>query len=314
MASSKVTPNINKKSQLVGKDSTDFQEIPKCGILGAGLIAKMAAQLIHNAGFPVAMWARKSHQLNEFKYTGIQTKKNQETVILESDIIFCCIATAEAMDEVIFINAKALSAVSDSKIIVNLSNISQKDSKRMAKITSSVGGFYLEAQLHTWKAHAQMKLTMCSGAVQAFQRVEMFLQIISEKVLFLGTDVGKAPIVNTVIQVAAGPAMIAISESFALAEKSNVHPQDLYNIYKLTNLASAAFLEAAKSISSCEFPNLYPLKFMRKDLERAMDISNLKCLPMNMTVISVEMLKSAQILGYDNQDTSSIYSCNLDDK
>lgn len=301
-----------KKKQKIEASSSVFGFIG-LGIMGSGMVKNLI-----ESGHRVNLWNRTNEKAEDLKkdcnesFEGqLELHKTPTDVVIESDIIFCCVSDPAAVKEIVYGSCGFLHEVSnlDNKGYVEMSSIDDETSLDISKLIISKGGRYLEAQIQGSKKEANEGSLMVLGAgdQSLFDDCQSCFKTIGKTVYFLG-EVGFASKMNLVLQVMKGVALAGLAEAFALADRAGLSVKDVSEIFSQTNLC-CPFLEGkANLMINSDFKNCeMPLQHLQKDMRLALQLADKLKQPLLMATSANEVYKHARKLGYGTYDAASAY-------
>lgn len=107
-----------------------------CGFIGLGAIGLPMALRIMQAGFPLAVWARRKEQLVPAIEAGAIESTSLLNIAASCDIICLCVSDTDAVEEVVFGPqglAEGLKDAGQGKLLIDLSTIHPQRTREMAK-------------------------------------------------------------------------------------------------------------------------------------------------------------------------------------
>ncbi len=160
----------------------------KIGFIGLGVMGKnMAANLI-NKGHNLKVTDLNKDAVNELKKMGAEEGHNASDVAAESDIIFTSLPNSQIVEGVVTGKGGVLEGAKEGTIYIDLSSITPKTIRNIAKKASEKGVKVLDAPVSGGVAGAQKgTLTiMVGGDEEAFNKALPVLNCIGTKVFHVG--------------------------------------------------------------------------------------------------------------------------------
>lgn len=114
-----------------------------CGFIGLGTIGLPMALRIMQAGFPLAVWARRKEQLVSAIEAGAIESTSLLNIATSCDVICLCVSDTDAVEEVVFGPqglAEGLKDAGQGKLLIDLSTIHPQRTREMAARLREVSG------------------------------------------------------------------------------------------------------------------------------------------------------------------------------
>ncbi|XP_063832043.1 cytokine-like nuclear factor N-PAC isoform X2 [Ostrinia nubilalis] len=213
----------------------------KFGFLGLGIMGSGIVKNLLNSGHKVVVWNRTAAKCKDFEKVGATIAVTPCDVVEEADITFSCVADPQAAKEMVFGNCGVLHCPTlESKGYVEMTSIDADTSHDIVEAISGKGGRYLEAQIQGSKTQAEegTLIILAAGDRSLFDDCQSCFKAMSKNSFYLGSDIGNASKMNSVLQVVGGVSLAALAEGLALADRAGLNQADLLDVLALTPLAS----------------------------------------------------------------------------
>ncbi|XP_045504936.1 putative oxidoreductase GLYR1 homolog isoform X3 [Colias croceus] len=213
----------------------------KFGFLGLGIMGSGIVKNLLNSGHKVLVWNRTAAKCKDFEKVGATIAVTPCDVVEEADITFSCVADPQAAKEMVFGNCGVLHCPTlEGKGYVEMTSIDADTSHDIVEAISGKGGRYLEAQIQGSKTQAEegTLIILAAGDRTLFDDCQSCFKAMSKNSFYLGSDIGNASKMNSVLQVVGGVSLAALAEGLALADRAGLSQADLLDVLALTPLAS----------------------------------------------------------------------------
>ncbi|KAL4702139.1 hypothetical protein ACJJTC_019415 [Scirpophaga incertulas] len=213
----------------------------KFGFLGLGIMGGGIVKNLLNSGHKVIVWNRTAAKCKDFEKAGASIAVTPCDVVEEADITFSCVADPQAAKEMVFGNCGVLHCPSlESKGYVEMTSVDADTSHDIVEAIGGKGGRYLEAQIQGSKTQAEegTLIILAAGDRTLFDDCQSCFKAMSKNSFYLGSDIGNASKMNSVLQVVSGVSLAALAEGLALADRAGLSQADLLDVLALTPLAS----------------------------------------------------------------------------
>ncbi|KAM3958335.1 LOW QUALITY PROTEIN: nucleosome-destabilizing factor [Aphomia sociella] len=282
----------------------------KFGFLGLGIMGSGIVKNLLNSGHKVLVWNRTAAKCKDFEKVGATIAVTPCDVVEEADITFSCVADPQAAKEMVFGNCGVLHCPSlESKGYVEMTSIDADTSHDIVEAISGKGGRYLEAQIQGSKTQAEegTLIILAAGDRSLFDDCQSCFKAMSKNSFYLGSDIGNASKMNSVLSVVGGVALAALAEGLALADRAGLSQADLLDVLALTPLASPHLILKGRAMIESSYSTHQPLTHMQKDLKLALGLGDALEQSLPLTATTNEIFKHAKRLGYANHDVAAVY-------
>ncbi|XP_026740496.1 putative oxidoreductase GLYR1 homolog isoform X3 [Trichoplusia ni] len=282
----------------------------KFGFLGLGIMGSGIVKNLLNSGHKVVVWNRTAAKCKDFEKVGATIAVTPCDVVEEADITFSCVADPQAAKEMVFGNCGVLHCPSlESKGYVEMTSIDADTSHDIVEAISGKGGRYLEAQIQGSKTQAEegTLIILAAGDRSLFDDCQSCFKAMSKNSFYLGSDIGNASKMNSVLQVVGGVSLAALAEGLALADRAGLNQADLLDVLALTPLASPHLILKGRAMIESSYSTHQPLMHMQKDLKLALGLGDALEQSLPLSATTNEIFKHAKRLGYANHDVAAVY-------
>lgn len=282
----------------------------KFGFLGLGIMGSGIVKNLLNSGHKVIVWNRTAAKCKDFEKVGASIAVTPCDVVEEADITFSCVADPQAAKEMVFGNCGVLHCPTlESKGYVEMTSIDSDTSHDIVEAISGKGGRYLEAQIQGSKTQAEegTLIILAAGDRSLFDDCQSCFKAMSKNSFYLGSDIGNASKMNSVLQVVGGVSLAALAEGLALADRAGLNQADLLDVLALTPLASPHLILKGRAMIESSYSTHQPLTHMQKDLKLALGLGDALEQSLPLTATTNEIFKHAKRLGYANHDVAAVY-------
>ncbi len=277
------------------------------GFIGIGAMgAAMAARLVE-AGHRVRAWNRSPQALEGLKKNGAEAVATAADA-LSGDAVITMLANDEAIRSVV-LDAGLLDAAPRGAVHVVMSTISLDLGKELATTYESRDIDYVAAPvLGRPDAAAAGKLNiLAAGDPAAIERVRPLFEVMGQKTWVLGEAPEIANATKLACNFMLACAIEAISEAFALGERSGVRPKDLYELLTGTLFAAPAYKTYGQLILDRNFePALFKTVLGLKDVRLALAAGEAAGVPLPFASVVRDNLIDAIGHGDGEKDWSAL--------
>ena len=265
------------------------------------------AQHLLQAGHEVALWTHapgKAQTLaKEGKGIACATPKE---VAQRADFIFYCVGTTAMARSVSTGKNGLLEGIRPGSVTADCSTVSPAESQQLGAAFTAKGVHFLDAPCTGSKAGAEKgTLTFMVGGDQgAFDRAKPYFEAMGKRMYYCGSS-GQGLRAKLTQNLVLANLMQAFAEGLVLAAKNGVAPDLMLDI--LDNSAAKSALISAKApfVLKRDFSTNFSTKWMHKDIGLALESAKGLNLPLPLTAITEQMLRTAIAKGYGDDDFCS---------
>lgn len=247
---------------------------PRVGLIGLGLMGSPMAANLLKAGFPLTVWNRTPEKSQKLVALGASVAKSPADAAAQVDVLLTIVSDPPALEEVLWGNHGALSALKKDSVLIDSSTVSPALAHRISKACAAQSVGFLDAPVTggTWGAEKGELVFMIGGTKETFDRVEPVLQAVGKRFFLLGPN-GAGQTVKLAMNLILALEVEALAEGLELVTRSGVEPAKLIEVLQ-SSMGRAPVLDVkAPVILKRDFTPSFPLRLMHKDLRLAMELA-----------------------------------------
>lgn len=213
---------------------------PTIGFIGLGLMGSAMVNRLIDCGYAVTVIANRSRaNVDKAVARGATEVTSARAVAKASDIIMLCMDTSANVEARMFGEDGVIAGLREGAVAIDFGTSLPGSTRGIGEAVATKGGFYLDAPLGRTPAHAlEGKLNiMGSGDEGAFATVKPVLDDLGENVFHLG-PLGTGHTIKLINNFFAMTTASAMSEAFAMADRTGVPRQALYDVMSAGPLKS----------------------------------------------------------------------------
>jgi 3-hydroxyisobutyrate dehydrogenase-like beta-hydroxyacid dehydrogenase len=201
-----------------------------------------------------------------------------------------------------------IAGLSPNKVFVDMSTVSPRIERDLAKRAADKGASMLEAPVSGSipAAAGGTLIAFVGGDAETLERVRHILEGLTSKIIHVGTN-GQAMAQKIAINANLAPTLVTLFETVLLAEKSGIpRAQALDHI--LNSVAGSNHAKyRAPFIHKMPEEVWFSINMMQKDLELSLDLGRELGVSMPTVAYTNELLTSARAMGYGEQDFAALF-------
>jgi 3-hydroxyisobutyrate dehydrogenase len=191
------------------------------GFIGVGKIGLPVCENLIKSGYKVLGYRRGS--LADFEKVGGMPAKSPADIGAQCNVVFSCVPTAEAMDEVVNGANGLIHSARPGQIVVELGSHAVPDKERQVAPLAKKGAAYLDGEVSgtPGMVSARKAVIYLGGDAEAAKRVEPFIKGFADMCLYFG-PFGAASKVKLVNNLLVAINIAATAEAMTLGLKAGV--------------------------------------------------------------------------------------------
>lgn len=272
------------------------------GFVGLGQMGAPIARNLLKGGLRVTVSGRHQAVLDEFRQSGASIA-GDVAALAGADLVFLCLPDGPVVRDVLFGLAGLASHLSSGKIVVDLSTISHAETLEFGRALAHRGVEFVDAPISGMAARARdATLTvMCGGSRGAFDTVRPVLELIGNKILYLGES-GSGQLAKLINQLLFDVNAAALAELLPMAARLGLDCDlvgEIVNSGTGRSYASEFFIPR---ILQEDFSAGYPMQAAYKDLVSAAELTTRLGIPLPVLAASTATYQAALLQGHGAKD------------
>ena len=247
---------------------------PRVGLIGLGLMGSPMAANFLKAGFPLTVWNRTAEKALKLAKLGATAAKSPADAAAKTDILLTIVSDPPALEEVLWGEQGALSALKSGSVLIDSSTVSPALARRIAKACAEKSVAFLDAPVTggTWGAEKGELVFMMGGEKETFERVRPVLEAVGKHFFLLGPN-GAGQTVKLAMNLILALEVEALAEGLELVTSSGVDGAKLIEVLQ-SSMGRAPVLDVkAPVMLKRDFAPSFPLRLMHKDIRLAMELA-----------------------------------------
>lgn len=278
------------------------------GWIGLGSMGRPMVSNLLQAGYAVNVYNRSRDKAKELVDRGAVLAASPREIAERSDIIVTMVSDAAAVEAVLTGEDGILAGLSGGKIVVDMSTIGPKDSRRFAAMIREQGADLLDAPVSgSVKPAAEGSLLiLVGGQAAAYETCRPMLDVLGKQTIHFGES-GMGSHAKIVINLLLGLSIQAVSEALLLAEKSGLQREQVIEMISQSAVNTPIFQLKKENFAAQEFPAAFALKLMAKDFGLAMDAAREADAPLPATAAAYTTYTAAKATGKGDLDIAAVF-------
>lgn len=248
------------------------------GFIGLGLMGKLMAKNIYNAGFPLSVYNRSSGKTDEFKKLGVRVVSSPKELVEHCDIIITMVTAARDVEDVVFGQHGIITAKGKTRVLIDMSTIGPTAAKMIGKKLQRYGLEFLDAPVTggTYGAKSGELTIFAGGKKEIYQRVRVVFECMGNNLHYMG-EIGTGQAIKMINNFLIASSLVSLSEGMILADAMGLSRKTLADALSTTPAVSLAMTRKIQNYVTGQYPMNFTIKNMRKDLSLASLEKNADC-------------------------------------
>jgi 3-hydroxyisobutyrate dehydrogenase len=270
--------------------------------------SRMAARLVA-AGHDLVVYDRLREATQSLERRGATVAASAKHLAASVDVVCSSVTDDAALEQVMFGSDGALAGARPGTILIDMSTVSPRMSRRLHQAARGTGVAVLDAPVSgsTPQAEQGQLVIFVGGEESVYQQCQPILAVLGSKTFYLGPG-GSGTMMKLCANTLLGLGVQALAEAFALGEKGGLSRERLVEVLSETAVVSPSQKSKLQNARRDDYPAAFPLRLMFKDFgliaATAMELS----VPMPATAAAVQVAAAehARQLGAHSDEDFSV--------
>ncbi len=277
------------------------------GFIGLGIMGKPMAINLLKAGYNIIVFNRTPIPAEELREKGC-TKVSSVTDITKScDTIITMLPDSPQSEEIIIGEKGIIQTAKKGTLVIDMSSINPMVSIKIGEKLLNKGIDFLDAPVSGGEKGAieGTLAIMAGGKKEVFERALPIFKILGNSYFLIGKN-GAGNFAKLINQIIVTINIAAVSEAFTLAKKAGLSPTLVYNAIRNGYAGSKVMDSKLPMIIKKDFKPGFKIDLNKKDLQNVLNAGAALNIPLPLTSVVLEILKSLSCSGYGNMDNAGI--------
>ncbi|RKG78042.1 NAD(P)-dependent oxidoreductase [Corallococcus terminator] len=281
----------------------------KVGFIGLGNMGAPMAKNLLGAGHEVTVWNRTASKAQPLQQQGARVAKTPAEAARDAEVVVSMLADDPAAEAATLGPDGIVGALPKGAVHVSSSTISVALSERLTKAHADAGQGYVSAPVFGRPEAAEGKQlwVITAGPKAQVERVRPLLTALGRGLTELGEKPSSANVVKLSGNFLIASMMEALSEAFALAEKSGVERAAFLDVFKSVFARSPIFENYAGAIAKGQTtPAGFALRLGLKDVTLALEAGRAAEVPLPLASLLRDHFLTGVAQGRGDEDWSAL--------
>ena len=278
------------------------------GLVGLGHMGGNMAARFLTAGYTVFGESRNRAEARQLVDAGLEWRDTPRAVAESADIVLTSLPDDDVVEAVASGHDGILAGLSTDKIWIDLSTISPRKSRDLAKRARAQGAAMLDAPVSGSVPQVQSgTLTiMVGGDEQAYNRVVPLLQELGTPTR-VGEN-GQGLALKLAINISLAVQMLAFAEGLALVDREGVDLKLASEVMTGSAIGSPMLKARAPLVLDLPDDAWFDVSLMHKDIRLALTMARELDVPLPSAEAADKALGEAEDLGYGERDIAALFA------
>lgn len=262
----------------------------RVGFIGMGAMGSRMAGRLLAAGHEMVVYNRTPERTLPLTQRGAKVAATPRDLAAGVDIVFSSVANDAALHQVMFGPDGALAGIRAGSVIVEMSTVNPRTSRRLhdAAVSSSVAVLDAPVSGSTVQAEQGQLVFFVGGEAAVYEKCQPVLAVLGDKSFYLGPS-GSGATMKLCVNTLLGLGVQALAETIALGLKAGLPPEQFLRVLGETAVISPSQKSKLDNVRNDDYQAAFPLRLMFKDygliMQTAFDLS----VPMPATAAAVQV-------------------------
>jgi len=280
--------------------------LKRIGFIGLGVMGKPMAINLLKAGYPLTVWNRTRSKMDELIAMGAYGASSPKEVAERSDVVITMVTDSPDVEEVILGPNGVIHGARPGLIVIDMSTISPKVTRRIAEELSKKGVKMLDAPVSGGEKGAREATLsiMVGGPREVFEECLPIFEVLGKKITYMGpTGMGQtAKLCNQVI---CALNIQAVCEGLMLGARAGLDLRKLLEAVSAGAASSWMLTNLGPKMIERDFKPGFKIRHQQKDLRLALELAAELNLPLPGTALVQQILRIAEAEGLGEEGTQA---------
>lgn len=279
----------------------------RIAFIGTGLMGAPMIRNLIRAGHSLVIYNRTRTRAEKLIPDGVEVVDSPAQAAKGAEVVITCISDTPDVEQVLLGPNGVIETARPGTVVIDMSTISPKETRRMAETLSARGITMLDAPVSGGEigAIAGTLSIMVGGDVTAFDRMMPVFEAMGKTILHCGES-GMGQTIKLCNQIAISTHLIAAAEAVAFARRTGADPHLMAKAVGAGAAGSWIINNVADKMADGDFAPGFMVKLMQKDLRLVMETANEIGLPLPGAELAFQLFEEVERQGGGDLGTQSI--------
>src|SRR5436189_3201851 len=285
-------------------------ETMRVGFIGLGAMGSRMAGRLVAAHHDVVVYDRTRENTRPLEQRGAMVAATLRQLAAGVDVVCSSVTNDAAVEQVMFEPDGVLAAAPAGTIVVDMSTVSPRTSRRLHEAARSKGVAVLDAPVSgsTVQAEQGQLVIFVGGEEDVYQKCQPMLAVLGSKTFYLGAS-GAGSTIKLGDTHLLGLGVQALAEAIALGVKAGLPRERFLQVLGETAVGSPSQKSKLENARKDEYPAAFALRLMFKDFGLIVGTAMELSVPMPATAAAVQVAaaeQARQLAAHSDEDFSVV--------
>jgi 3-hydroxyisobutyrate dehydrogenase and related beta-hydroxyacid dehydrogenases len=280
----------------------------KIGFIGLGVMGLPIATNLLRAGFELVAFDIDQSRIKKLPMQeNVLAVASPREVASRVDTIVLMLPNTAQVEEVVYGESGIKEAMSSKSLLIDMSSISPKVTRKMAADLAVYEIDFLDAPVsggHSGAVNGTLTI-MVGGKKEVYDKTQHIFNAVGKRIIYCGEH-GAGQTVKVVNQLMSAVNMVGMAEAFTLGVKAGIDPEVMRDVIVAGSGRCWALEDRMPAILEGNFEPGFTIDLHTKDIKLALELSNELNVPIYAGNLVHEIFKTLQIKGKGLKDNSAI--------
>ena len=282
----------------------------KTGFIGLGAMGGRMAGRLLEAQHDVVVYDRVREATRPLEQRGATVAAGSRQLAAGADIVFSSVTDDAALEQVMFGPDGALAGARSGTIVIDMSTVSPRTSRRLHDAGQRQGVPVLDAPVSgsTVQAEQGQLVIFVGGEEDTYRWCQPMLAVLGSKTLYLGPS-GAGTMMKLCANTLLGLGVQALAEAIALGVKGGLPRERFLQVLGETAVVSPSQKSKLENARTETYPAAFPLRLMVKDFGLILQTATELSVQMPATAAAVQVAAAEharQLAAHSDEDFSVV--------
>ncbi len=285
-------------------------ETMRVGFIGLGAMGSRMASRLLAARHDVVVYNRTQERTRALEQRGAQVAATPGRLAAGVDIVFSSVTNDVALEQVMFGPDGALAGARSGAIVIEMSTVNPRTSRRLHEAAQSKSISVLDAPVSgsTVQAEQGQLVIFVGGEDDVYRQCQSILAVLGNKTFYLGPS-GAGATMKLCVNTLLGLGVQALAEAIALGVKAGLPRARFLQVLGETAVVSPSQKAKLENARKDDYPPAFALGLMLKDFGLIMETASEWAVPMPATAAAVQVAAAEyrrQLAAHTEEDFSVV--------
>lgn len=277
------------------------------GLMGLGTMGSGMAGVLLKAGFPLAVYNRRSERATVFVEQGARPAGMPKDAAQGCDVVLAMVADDQASRQVWIGQNGALAGAKSGAVLIECSTISPAWARELGALAATQGCGFLDAPVTGSKAQASSGglRFLVGGEASAIQRAEPVLRALGAEIFAFG-PIGSGALMKLINNMVCGVQVASLAEAIALIKRTGLDSAQAVRVLTGGAPGSPVVAAVASRMEKQDYKVNFALRLMQKDLSYALTEGESRQVPLATVEAALSLFRQANEAGLGQDDMASV--------